>query len=88
MASLISLRNIGPQSARWLESVGIHTAEDLFTCGAVITYQRVKAAYPERVSLNMLYALQGAILDLPWNELPPAMKAKLREQVSEPGEAV
>ena len=43
----------------------------------------VKLAYPDRVSLNLLYALQGALLDLPWNELPLKMKAMLHRQVVE-----
>ena len=77
MASLASLRNIGPKSTQWLKSVGIQTAEDLSEVGAVEAYLRVKAAYPDKVSLNMLYALQGALIGLPWNELPPDIKADL-----------
>jgi DNA transformation protein len=49
--------------------------------GVVATYKRVKAAYPEKVSLNLLYALQAALLDLPWNELPPDIKEELKQQV-------
>jgi DNA transformation protein len=73
--------NIGPKSAQWLEAVGIKTLEDLEDLGAVEAYRRVKAAFPGRVSLNLLWALQGALLDLPWNELPPEMKIKLQKEV-------
>ena len=83
MTRLTSLRNIGPRSASWLETVGIREVEELFDYGAIDAYLRVKAAYPDQVSLNLLYALQGAILDLPWNELPPDMKDKLRRQAGE-----
>ena len=83
MASLISLRNIGPKSAQWLQAVGIQTAEDLYEVGVVEAYRRTKTAYPDKVSLNMLYALQGALLELPWNELPPDMAAELRSEVGE-----
>lgn len=83
MASLISLRNIGAKSAQWLQAVGIQTAEDLYEVGVVEAYRRTKAVFPDKVSLNMLYALQGALLDLPWNELPPDMAAKLRGEVGE-----
>ena len=83
MASLTTLRNIGTRSAQWLDSVGIHTPEDLYDVGVVDTYLRVKTAYPEQVSLNMLFALQGAVLDLPWNELPVELKEDLRRQVGE-----
>ena len=81
MTAIKKLPNIGPKSAQWLESVGIKTLEDLEELGAVGAYRRVKAAYPGRVSLNMLWGLQGALLDLPWNELPPDMKEKLRKEV-------
>ena len=83
MANLTSLRNIGPQSAHWLESVGIHTPEELFGVGIVEAYLLVKAAFPERVSLNLLFALQGALMDLSWNELPPEMKESLVNKVEE-----
>jgi DNA transformation protein len=48
--------------------------------GVVEAYKRVKAAYPEKVSLNLLYGLQAALLDLPWNELPPDIKEELKRQ--------
>jgi hypothetical protein len=83
MSDLVSLRNTGPKSAAWLESVGIKSPEDLFDIGIEEAYRRVRIAYPDQVSLNMLYALQGALLDLPWNELPEDMRSKLRQAVGE-----
>ena len=77
------MRNIGSNSARWLESVGICSPEELFDLGPVEAYKRVKSAYPQEVSLNMLYALQGAIMDLPWNEIPPDIKEKLKCEATE-----
>jgi hypothetical protein len=49
--------------------------------GVVETYKRVKAAYPEKVTLNMPWGLQAALLDLPWNELPPDIKEALRREL-------
>ena len=72
---------MGPKSSEWLASVGVHTWDDVVNLGVVETYKRVKAAYPEKVSLNLLYALQAALLDLPWNELPPDIKDELKQQV-------
>jgi DNA transformation protein len=65
--------------------VGIQTEADLEALGAVEAYRRVKAAFPGRVSLNLLWGLQGALLDLPWNELPPEMKEKLKREVDKAG---
>jgi len=75
------MRNIGPKSSEWLASVGVYTLDDVLNLGVVETYKRVKAAYPEKVSLNLLYGLQAALLDLPWNELPHDIKAELKRQV-------
>lgn len=75
------MKNIGPKSREWLASVGIHTLDDVASLGVVETYRRVKAAYPEKVSLNLIYGLQAALLDLPWNELPPDIRAELKSQV-------
>ena len=75
------MKNMGPKSSEWLASIGIHTLDDVSTVGVVETYKRVKAAYPDKVSLNLLYGLQAALLDLPWNELPADIKAELKKQV-------
>ena len=81
MTALSKLRNIGTVSAGWLESVGIQSRDDLEAIGAVEAYRRVKLAFPDRVSLNMLYALQGALLDIPWDLLPDDMKAELKARL-------
>ena len=78
------MRNMGPKSSEWLASVGVHTFDDVVKLGVVETYKRVKAAYPEKVSLNLLYGLQAALLDLPWTELPPDIKEELKRQVENP----
>lgn len=75
------MKNLGPKSKEWLASVGVHTLDDVVSLGVVETYRRVKAAYPKKVSLNLLYGLQAALLDLPWYELPPDIKQELKQQV-------
>jgi DNA transformation protein len=77
------LKNIGPKSRSWLHNIGIDTLEDLEALGAVETYRRLKLARPTEVSLNMLWALQGALLNIHWNALPPDMKAALKSQVED-----
>jgi hypothetical protein len=79
------IKNMGPRSSEWLASVGIRTLDDVAELGVVETYQRVKAAYPDKVSLNLLWGLQAALLDLPCaaRELPPDIKEELRRQVGE-----
>jgi DNA transformation protein and related proteins len=77
------MKNLGPKSSEWLASVGVHSLEEVANLGVVETYKRVKAAYPEKVTLNMLWGLQAALLDIPWNELPPDIKEQLRKEAGE-----
>ncbi|MFM8370417.1 MAG: TfoX/Sxy family DNA transformation protein [Chloroflexota bacterium] len=74
------MKNIGPKSNEWLASVGVNTLEDIARLGVVETYKRVKAAYPDKVSLNMLYGLQAALLDLPINQLPQDIRDQLKRE--------
>jgi len=72
--------NLGPKSTSWLAAINIHTRRDLAMMGIVPAYGLLKAQdYP--VSLNLLYALYGALHDMPWNHVPPEVKASLQAEV-------
>lgn len=60
-----TLRNLGPRSEQLLAAVGITTLAQLRRLGSVSAYARVKRAQGN-VSLNLLWALEGALTDLPW----------------------
>lgn len=77
------MKNLGPKSAEWLASIGIFSLEDVAKLGVIETYKRVKAAYPEKVSLNMLYGLQAALMNINWKDLPLDIKEDLKRQVEE-----
>ncbi|MEO6365453.1 MAG: TfoX/Sxy family protein [Luteimonas sp.] len=70
------LRNIGPKSSAWLRQVGLRTREDLEGVGTVDAFMRVKRA-GFKPSLNLLYALEGALQDCHWQEIPDARRAEL-----------
>lgn len=70
------LRNIGPKSMAWLRQTGVRTLADLKAVGALAAFVRVKRA-GFRPSLNLLYALEGAILDCHWQDIPDARRAQL-----------
>jgi len=74
------MKNIGPKSSAWLASIGVHTLEDVARLGVVETYKRVKAVYPEKVSLNLLYGLQAALLDIPINVLSQYIRDQLKRE--------
>lgn len=74
-------RNLGPKSRQWLECIGIDSLEALKAKGVVQTYLELKAIKPA-VSLNLLYAMQAALLDLPIFQLPREIKSDLRQQLA------
>ncbi len=74
------LKNLGKTSAQWLHAVGIHSASDLRRLGAVDAYRAVKAR-GFRASTVLLYAIEGALLDVHWNDIPAQRKEELNQQV-------
>lgn len=70
------LRNIGPKSMAWLRQTGIRSLEDLHAVGSLAAYVRIKRA-GFKPSLNLLYALEGALLDCHWQEIPDARRSEL-----------
>jgi DNA transformation protein len=64
--SLIAdLPNLGPKSSELLNLVGISTFRGLKALGAVRAYVAVKRKSPT-ASLNLLWALEGALSNTPW----------------------
>jgi TfoX/Sxy family transcriptional regulator of competence genes len=74
------LPNLGPTSARWLRDVGIETYDDLERLGSVQAFLLVDASR-EGVSLNLLYALEGALREVRWDRLPLEVRDALRRHV-------
>jgi len=63
--SLAARANLGPKSARMLAGVGITSFHQLERLGAVAAYAKVKRA-GLGASLNLLWALEGAITETHW----------------------
>ena len=70
------LRNLGPKSAAWLRQVGLRTLDDLAAPRPVAGDKRVRRA-GFRPGLNLLYAIEGALKDTHWQEVPEARRAEL-----------
>ncbi|TVZ37788.1 DNA transformation protein [Alteromonadaceae bacterium 2753L.S.0a.02] len=73
---LIGLKNLGMASVNILHAIGVNSYDDLSQMGAVEAYRRIKAR-GIHVSKVMLYALQGALMDVHWNDLSPDLKKQL-----------
>lgn len=75
-ASTQKMRNIGPKSAAWLRQVGLRTLEEIAAIGTVEAFMKVRRA-GFKPSLNLLYALEGAVLGCHWQEVPDARRTEL-----------
>ncbi|MCA8983487.1 MAG: TfoX/Sxy family protein [Planctomycetaceae bacterium] len=62
------LRNLGQASSRMLVSAGIRSEQQLRDMGAVPAYIAVMAAGC-KPSLNLLWAIEGALTDRDWKEI-------------------
>ncbi|MFC3130376.1 TfoX/Sxy family protein [Coralloluteibacterium stylophorae] len=72
----VKLRNVGPKSAAWLRQVGVRSLDDLRETGVVGAWLKCRRA-GFRPGLNLLYALEGALLDCHWQDVPVARREQL-----------
>lgn len=79
---LLNLKNLGTASVNILKAVGVNNPAELADTGAVETYCRIRSR-GIHVSKVMLYALQGALMNVHWNELSPDLKAQLVEEANQ-----
>jgi DNA transformation protein len=77
--NLAELRNIGPTIEHRLHEIGVHTRADLKKVGPVNAYLRICANYRYQTLpvCYYLYSLQGALMDLHWDDLPERLKKDL-----------
>jgi DNA transformation protein len=56
--------NPGSRSAGWLREAGFQSLAEVQAVGSVEAYRRTKALHPRSVSLNLLWALEAALLGI------------------------
>lgn len=86
-SELLQLKNLGMASVNILRAIGINTYADLQRTGAVEAYRRIKSR-DINVSKVMLYALQGALMNVHWNDLSPDLKRQLVDAAEGNGEVI
>jgi DNA transformation protein and related proteins len=67
-AALSELRGLGPASVQMLASAGITSAAQLRKADLYKLYAQIKAKHP-RTSINLLYAMMGAVDDVDWRDV-------------------
>ncbi len=78
---IAALKNLGPKSAERLIAVGITDVDTLRNLGPANAYHRVKTAFPNDTSLNLLWALQGALMESHWHDIPLDLKRQLLQEL-------
>ena len=63
---IADLPNLGPKSQAMLHAAGIFTVQQLRHLGSVNAFAAVKKVPGSNPSLNLLWALEGALTGLPW----------------------
>ena len=77
MSKLTSMMNIGKEMSKKLISIGIDSPEKLIETGSEQAFLKLKETYPQ-VCLVHLYALEGAIQNMQYNNLAEETKKELK----------
>lgn len=78
---LLKLKNIGEKTVDWLIDVGIESRADIEELGAVGAYNLLREKYT--VTRNALWALQGALLNISYTQIPEDIKQSLLDELGE-----
>ena len=77
LRQLAALKNLGEKTALWLLDAGVKTKSELAKLGAIEVCRRMlQAGHP--VSVVAAYAIEGALTDTHWNEIPASKKLELQ----------
>lgn len=79
---LTQLKNLGVASINILRAIGIGNADELRKIGSVETYVRIKRR-GITVSKVMLYALEGALINVHWKDLDSNLKQRLVQEAQQ-----
>ena len=82
LSALAGLRNLGPASIQWLTAIGVRNRRDLKLLGSIDAYRLLKSQ-GYNASLNLVYAIEGALRDCDWKHLPAKLKATLKAHVAD-----
>ena len=76
------LRNLGPASLKMVETAGIISEQQLREFGSVAAYRAIQQAGCQP-SLNLLWALEGALSDRDWRQIAKEERTALILQLDD-----
>ncbi|KII77092.1 TfoX/Sxy family DNA transformation protein [Vibrio renipiscarius] len=71
------LPNLRLATERMLKKAGIESVEGLEQAGSLKAYQAIQASHDSNVSLELLWALEGAIKGTHWSVIPQSRRQEL-----------
>lgn len=77
------LQGLGPKSELWLNQIGLFTRSDLEQVGAVGAFIKLSEHHGKQPSLNMLYAMIGALEDTHWATIAKNDRERLLNELQE-----
>lgn len=80
--AIADLANLGPKSEAMLRRAGITTVKQLQAIGPVRAYAKVERC-GAKPSLNLLWALEGALANRPWRQVAKTERLSLLLQLEE-----
>jgi DNA transformation protein and related proteins len=83
-AALSELHGLGPASVQMLASVGVTDAKQLRKADLYQLYARIKTQHP-RTSINLLYAMMGAVDDVDWREVAKDRRTEVLMRLQDMG---
>lgn len=78
---LSDMSNIGKQLEKLLEEVGINTIDELKKIGSIEA--GIRLTLNNEFCANKLYAMEGAIQNIRWHELPKEYRDELYKKYQE-----
>ena len=79
ISNIETLKNLGPQCAKHFKEVGITEPEQIYDLGTEAAFEMLYIRFKGEIKFTSvyLYAIEGAILDCNWKEIPDERRTQL-----------
>ena len=81
MTKISEARNLGPKSESELNQMGINSLEQMIELGWKKVCLEYIYFYPDKINLNMITAIIGAIYNQDWRNVDPELKKEALEMI-------
>lgn len=82
-SDLRQAKNIGATIEKCLNEIDVFTLADLEKMTSVEAFKKICGNYPDKTVpvCYYLYSLEGALLNLHWNDIPSELKEELKAKI-------